>query len=111
MRAETLATAAADGPAAHDTLNFSDPLHMFKSFKWALLILTSDRPSSGWRHRWRCCLGHQLQRIVGGGLLALFGVSGADGVIMLEYINQLRARGYSIEMPAIEGALVAARPS
>jgi len=33
-------------------------------------------------------------------------VSVQTGVIMLEYINQLRARGSSIEEPAIEGAVL-----
>ena len=37
--------------------------------------------------------------------VALFGVSVQTGVIMLEYINQLRARRYSIEDAAVEGAL------
>ena len=32
----------------------------------------------------------------GVGFLALFGVAVQTGVIMLEYINQLRARGYTI---------------
>ncbi|HLY92944.1 MAG TPA: efflux RND transporter permease subunit, partial [Candidatus Angelobacter sp.] len=46
----------------------------------------------------------------GVGLLALFGVSVQSGVIMLEYINQLRARGRSIEQSAIEGAVLRLRP-
>jgi cobalt-zinc-cadmium resistance protein CzcA len=32
------------------------------------------------------------------------------GVIMLEYINQLRARGNSIEEAAVEGAVLRLRP-
>jgi cobalt-zinc-cadmium resistance protein CzcA len=40
--------------------------------------------------------------------LALAGVQ--TGVIMLEYINQLRARGFSIEDAAIEGAVLRLRP-
>jgi cobalt-zinc-cadmium resistance protein CzcA len=32
------------------------------------------------------------------------------GVIMLEYINQLRAKGYSIEDSAVEGAVLRLRP-
>ena len=32
------------------------------------------------------------------------------GVIMVEYINQLRARGYSIEEAAVEGAVLRLRP-
>ena len=44
------------------------------------------------------------------GFLALFGVSVQTGVIMIEYINQLRARGLSVENAAIEGAVRRLRP-
>jgi cobalt-zinc-cadmium resistance protein CzcA len=44
------------------------------------------------------------------GFLALFGVSVQTGVIMLEYINQLRAKGHSILDAAIEGAALRLRP-
>ena len=46
----------------------------------------------------------------GVGFLALFGVSVQTGVIMLEYINQLRARGHSIQDLAVEGAVLRLRP-
>jgi heavy metal efflux system protein len=46
----------------------------------------------------------------GVGFLALFGVSVQTGVIMLEYINQLRAHGRSIEDAAIAGAVLRLRP-
>ena len=46
----------------------------------------------------------------GVGFLALFGASVQTGVIMVEYINQLRARGHSIEEAAIEGAVRRLRP-
>jgi cobalt-zinc-cadmium resistance protein CzcA len=46
----------------------------------------------------------------GVGFLALFGVSVQTGVIMLEYINQLRAKGYAIVEAAIEGAVLRLRP-
>jgi cobalt-zinc-cadmium resistance protein CzcA len=46
----------------------------------------------------------------GVGMLALFGVSVQTGVIMVEYINQLRARGHSIEDSAVEGAVLRLRP-
>jgi len=46
----------------------------------------------------------------GVGFLALFGVSVQTGVIMLEYINQLRARGHSIIDAAVEGAILRLRP-
>ena len=46
----------------------------------------------------------------GVGFLALFGVSVQTDVIMLEYINQMRVRGHSIEDSAIEGAVLRLRP-
>jgi len=46
----------------------------------------------------------------GVGFLALFGVSVQTGVIMLEYINQLRARGHSVVDAAVEGAILRLRP-
>jgi cobalt-zinc-cadmium resistance protein CzcA len=46
----------------------------------------------------------------GVGFLALFGVSVQTGVIMLEYINQLRARGMNIVDSAVEGAVLRLRP-
>ena len=46
----------------------------------------------------------------GVGFLALFGVSVQTGVIMVEYINQLRARGYTIKEAAVEGAVLRLRP-
>jgi len=46
----------------------------------------------------------------GVGFLALFGVSVQTGVIMLEYINQLRARGHTIEDAAVDGAVLRLRP-
>lgn len=44
------------------------------------------------------------------GFLALFGVSVQTGVIMVEYINQLRSRGFSILDAAHDGAILRFRP-
>jgi cobalt-zinc-cadmium resistance protein CzcA len=83
---------------------------MFKSVKWALLILTNVAMAR---------IGGLLALLVthtnfsvssGVGFLALFGVSVQTGVIMLEYINQLRTRGYTIEDAAVEGAVLRLRP-
>src|SRR5215472_3955893 len=83
---------------------------MFRSYKWALLILGTVAMAP---------LGGLVALLVSGthfsvssgiGFLALFGVSVQVGVIMLEYINQLRARGHSIEDSAIEGAVLRLRP-
>ncbi|HXY13046.1 MAG TPA: CusA/CzcA family heavy metal efflux RND transporter [Terriglobales bacterium] len=83
---------------------------MFKSVKWALLILTNIAmaPIGGLL---ALLITHTNLSVSSGvGFLALFGVSVQTGVIMLEYINQLRARGYDIEEAAIEGAVLRLRP-
>ena len=72
---------------------------MFRSVKWALLILANVAMA---RVGGLLALlsPHTFFSVSSGvGFLALFGVSVQTGVIMLEYINQLRARGYTVEMP------------
>jgi len=83
---------------------------MFRSAKWTLLILgvVSMAPLGG-------LLALLITRThfsvsSGVGFLALFGVSVQTGVIMLEYINQLRARGYAVVDAAVEGAVLRLRP-
>ena len=44
------------------------------------------------------------------GFLALFGVSVQTGIIMVEYINQLRVHGMAITEAAVEGAVLRLRP-
>jgi cobalt-zinc-cadmium resistance protein CzcA len=83
---------------------------MFRSFKWALLIIVNVAmaPTGGLL---ALLLTHTFFSVSSGvGFLALFGVSVQTGVIMLEYINQLRARGYTPEGAAIEGAVLRLRP-
>jgi len=83
---------------------------MFRSFRWAILILVSVGMAS---------IGGPLALFLTGtnfsvssavGFLALFGVSVQVGVIMIEFINQLRARGNTIEEAAVEGAVLRLRP-
>jgi len=83
---------------------------MFKSFKWAVLILSSVALAPVGGTTALLLTGTNFSVSSGVGFLALFGVSVQTGVIMLEYINQLRARGYSIEDAAIEGAVLRLRP-
>jgi cobalt-zinc-cadmium resistance protein CzcA len=83
---------------------------MFHSGKWALLILVivSMAPVGGLV---ALLLTHTNFSVSSGvGFLALFGVSVETGVIMLEYINQMRVRGHPIEEAAIEGAVLRLRP-
>ena len=83
---------------------------MFRSFKWATLILVNVMLAR---------IGGLLALLIthtnfsvssGVGFLALFGVSVQTGVIMLEYINQLRVRGHTIFDSAVEGAVLRLRP-
>ena len=83
---------------------------MFRSFKWALLILANVAMAGIGGSFALLVTGTNFSVSSGVGFLALFGVSVQTGVIMLEYINQLRARGHSIEDSAVEGAVLRLRP-
>ena len=83
---------------------------MFKSFKWVVLILANVAmaPIGGLL---ALLLTHTHMSVSSGvGFLALFGVAVQTGVIMLEYINQLRARGEPILSAAIDGSVQRLRP-
>ncbi len=91
---------------------------MFGSFKWAFLIMASVFMSSigGPLALFLTHTNFSVSSAVG--FLALFGVSVQTGVIMLEYINQLRARRRGMQEDrktniieaAIEGAVLRLRP-
>ena len=83
---------------------------MFKSVKWALLIMLNVNMAPLGGLLALLLSGTYLSISSGVGFLALFGVSVQTGVIMVEYINQLRARGYTIEESAVEGAVLRLRP-
>jgi cobalt-zinc-cadmium resistance protein CzcA len=83
---------------------------MFKSFKWALLILVNVAMASIGGLLALLITGTNFSVSSGVGLLALFGVAVQTGVIMVEYINQLRARRYSVEEAAVQGAVLRLRP-
>jgi cobalt-zinc-cadmium resistance protein CzcA len=83
---------------------------MFRSFKWAALILANVAIAPIGGVLALLFTGTNFSVSSGVGFLALFGVSVQTGVIMLEYINQLRVRGNSIENSAIEGAVLRLRP-
>ncbi|MGC2090600.1 MAG: CusA/CzcA family heavy metal efflux RND transporter [Candidatus Acidiferrales bacterium] len=83
---------------------------MFRSPKWAALILVTVAMGSVGGLLALLFTGTNFSVSSGVGFLALFGVSVQTGVIMLEYINQLRARGHSIADSAIEGAVLRLRP-
>jgi cobalt-zinc-cadmium resistance protein CzcA len=83
---------------------------MFSSMKWAALVLlnVAMAPVGGilamyWTHT-------NFSVSSGVGFLALFGVSVQTGVILVEYMNQLRARGFSVQHAARDGAILRFRP-
>jgi cobalt-zinc-cadmium resistance protein CzcA len=83
---------------------------MFTSVKWAVLILlnVAMAPIGGIVALY---LAHTNFSVSSGvGFLALFGVSVQTGVILVEYINQLRSRGYPIEQAAKQGSALRFRP-
>jgi cobalt-zinc-cadmium resistance protein CzcA len=91
---------------------------MFRSFKWAMLILVSVVMASvgGPLALFITHTNFSVSSAVG--FLALFGVSVQTGVIMIEFINQLRARRKGMEVSteehiveaAVEGAVLRLRP-
>ena len=82
----------------------------FGSAKWALLQMVNVGAARVGGLLALFLTGTHFSVSSGVGFLALFGVSVQTGVIMVEYINQLRARGHSIEEAAIEGAVRRLRP-
>ena len=82
----------------------------FGSAKWALLHLVNVAVARVGGLLALFITGTHFSVSSGVGFLALFGASVQTGVIMVEYINQLRARGLSSEEAAIEGAVRRLRP-
>ena len=83
---------------------------MFRSFKWGFLVLfnLALAPLGGLLAL--LFTGTHFSVSTGIGLLALFGVSVQTGVTMIEYINQLRARGHDLREAVILGATRRLRP-
>ncbi len=83
---------------------------MFRSFKWATLIMLNVLLARVGGLLALYFTGTNFSVSAAIGMLALFGVSVQTGVIMLEYINQLRVRGRPIREAAVEGAVLRLRP-
>ncbi|HKV80323.1 MAG TPA: CusA/CzcA family heavy metal efflux RND transporter [Candidatus Sulfotelmatobacter sp.] len=82
----------------------------FGSWKWVFLILAvvALSPLGGFLSL--LITGTHFSVSSGLGFLALIGVSVEIGVIMVEYINQLRTRGMPVRDAAKEGAALRLRP-
>jgi cobalt-zinc-cadmium resistance protein CzcA len=82
----------------------------FGSAKWACLHLVNVAVARIGGLLALLVTGTHFSVSSGVGFMALFGASVQTGVIMVEYINQLRARGLSITDAAIQGAVRRLRP-
>ena len=82
----------------------------FGSAKWACLHLVNVGVARVGGLMALYVTGTHFSVSSGVGFMALFGASIQTGVIMVEYINQLRARGMPIVEAAIEGATRRLRP-
>jgi cobalt-zinc-cadmium resistance protein CzcA len=82
----------------------------FGSFKWAALNLVNVLVAPFGGLLALLFTGTHFSVSSGVGFLALFGVCVQTGVIMVEYINQLRTRGMPVRAAAIEGATRRLRP-
>jgi cobalt-zinc-cadmium resistance protein CzcA len=83
---------------------------MFSSIKWSLLVLANVAMAPVGGVAALYLTGVNFSVSSGVGFLALFGVSVQTGVIMVEYINQLRARGHNVTDAAEQGAILRLRP-
>jgi cobalt-zinc-cadmium resistance protein CzcA len=82
----------------------------FNSVKWACLNLVNVGVARVGGLLALFLTGTHFSVSSGVGFLALFGASTQIGLVMVEYINQLRARGHTIEEAAIDGAVRRLRP-
>ncbi|MFZ0313112.1 MAG: CusA/CzcA family heavy metal efflux RND transporter [Candidatus Korobacteraceae bacterium] len=83
---------------------------MFRSFKWSFLVLLNLTLAPIGGLVALLITGTHFSVSTGVGFLALFGVSVQTGVIMVEHINQLRARGLATSEAAVLGAMRRLRP-
>ena len=83
---------------------------MFASVKWAGLVLMNVAMAPVGGLLALLWTGTNFSVSSGVGFLALFGVSVQTGVIMVEYMNQLRSRGYPVLEAVKTGAVQRFRP-
>ena len=83
---------------------------MFHSGKWAILIMANVAMAPIGGLVALLLTGTHFSVSSGVGFLALFGVSVQTGIIMLEYMNQLRVNGHTVLESAVEGAVLRLRP-
>jgi cobalt-zinc-cadmium resistance protein CzcA len=82
----------------------------FDSFKWSLVILLNVAMAPAGGLAALLITGTHFSVSSGLGFLALFGVAVQTGVILVEHINQLRARGLAVRQAVFDGSTRRLRP-
>jgi cobalt-zinc-cadmium resistance protein CzcA len=83
---------------------------VFDSLKWASIIMANVALARIGGVLALFLTGTNFSVSSGIGFLAVFGVSVQTGVLLVSYINQLRARGLSIREAVVEGSILRLRP-
>ncbi len=83
---------------------------VFDSLKWASIIMVNVALARIGGVMALYLTGTNFSVSSGIGFLAVFGVSIQTGVLLVSYINQLRARGLSIHDAVVEGSILRLRP-
>ena len=83
---------------------------MFDSLKWACIIMADVMTARIGGVLALFLTGTNFSVSSGIGFLAVFGVSIQTGVLLVSYINGLRAKGFSIHDAIVEGACLRLRP-
>jgi cobalt-zinc-cadmium resistance protein CzcA len=83
---------------------------VFGSFKWALLIMVNVLIARVGGVLALFLTGTNFSVSSGIGFLAVFGVSVQTGILMISYINHMRAQGMGIQEATLEGAVLRLRP-
>jgi cobalt-zinc-cadmium resistance protein CzcA len=89
---------------------FSLLYFMFGTYKWPLLIMADVMLARIGGVLALFLTGTNFSVSSGIGFLAVFGVSIQTGVLLISYINQMRAKGLSIKIAVVEGASLRLRP-
>jgi cobalt-zinc-cadmium resistance protein CzcA len=83
---------------------------VFRSFKWSMLMLVNVAIATIGGTLALFVTGTNFSVSSGIGFLAVFGVSVQTGILMVSYINQMRARGLGVREATLEGAVLRLRP-
>jgi cobalt-zinc-cadmium resistance protein CzcA len=83
---------------------------VFDSMKWALIIMANVALARIGGVMALFLTGTNFSVSSGIGFLAVFGVSIQTGVLLVSYINHMRAKGMSIREAIVEGSILRLRP-